>query len=58
MEKKYRDLYALFQNEPMAWQYYYSLPPQIRERVSEGASNLHTYSGLKHCADAFLRGNA
>lgn len=57
MEKKYRNLYALFQNDPMAWQYYYSLPPQVRERVSDSAGNLHTYSALRSCADGIIRGS-
>lgn len=50
MEKRYKDLNSMFQNNPEAWVYFHSLPGGVRDQVSEKSGLIHTLSGLKEYA--------
>lgn len=55
MEKRYRDLNSMFQNNEEAWVYFHSLPINVRDKVSEKSGLLHTLSGLKEYAGIISR---
>lgn len=54
---KYPDMYALFQKEPAAKQYFDSLPDYVQDQISTRPSGVNSFASLKDYAENLLRGD-
>ncbi len=57
MMKKYPDMYALFQSEPQAKQYFDKLPDYVRDQISTRAGGVNSFESLRDYAENLLRGD-
>lgn len=57
MEPKYKSMYAMFERNPQAKQYFDALPDYVREQISTRANSVNSYSGLRDYAENLLRGD-
>lgn len=55
--KKYSDMYALFQNESDAKQYFDSLPDYVQDQIKTRANNVNSFASLQDYAENLLRGD-
>lgn len=57
MEKKYKDLFQLIEENRHANQVYSSLPDYVKDSILERADNIHTEDALCRYADNLLSGD-
>ena len=57
VERKYENMYAMFEEDSNAKRYFNGLPDYVREQISSRANSVNTYSGLRDYAENLLRGD-
>lgn len=55
--KKYPNMQALFEREPLAKEYFEELPIYIQEQISTRADSVNSYDSLRDYAENLLRGD-
>lgn len=57
MGPKYNDMYALFENDTEARQYFESLPDYVRAQIKTRADHVNSLESLQDYAENLLRGD-
>lgn len=54
---KYKDMYALMEQDQEAKKYFNSLPGYVRDQISTRAGSVNSFSSLRDYAENLLRGD-
>lgn len=54
---KYQNMQALLQSEPMAQQYFNTLPDYVRKQIQTRADNVNSFESLRDYAENLTRGD-
>ena len=57
MEPTYSDIYMLLQREPVAKQYFDTLPDYVREQIRTRLNGVNSFASLKDYAENLTRGD-
>ncbi len=53
-ELEFDDLNAMLRSSGQAWEYYSSLPNDVRDHICSQASSVRTFSSLRDYGESFL----